>query len=78
MLDDLEPLLWTALVLVVLYAAQTVRRWRWMRFEQFAQFPQPGKPSFVWGHMKLLHELSQKGDPRRHIGALVTANPVDR
>lgn len=69
MLDHLGPILWTALALVGVYAVQTLRKWRWMRYDQYADMPQLGKPSFVWGHMKLLNELSQRGDPRRHLGA---------
>lgn len=68
MLDKYGPVLWTALALLAIYAIQTLRRWRYMRLEQFADFPQPGKPSLVWGHMALLGKLFKKGDPRRHIG----------
>lgn len=68
MLDKLGPVLWTALALLAAYLVQTLRRWRHMRFDQFADFPQLGPPSFFWGHMKLLDEMFRRGDPRRHIG----------
>lgn len=69
MLDKLWPLFWTALPLIAIYAVHILRKWRWMRFDQYADIPQLGKTSFVWGHMKLINELFQKGDPRRHLGA---------
>lgn len=67
--DKLGPILWTALALFVAYAVQTLRRWRYMRLYQFADFPQIEKPSLVWGHMAVLGKLFKRGDPRRHIGA---------
>lgn len=69
MLDKLGPILWTALALLVVYVVQTLRRWRYMRLQQFAEFPQLGKTSLIWGHMAALGKLFKKGDPRRHIGA---------
>lgn len=67
MLDNLVPVLWTILALVAVYTVKTLRKWRWMRFEQYGDIPQLGKPSLVWGHMKLLNEWIQMGDPSRHI-----------
>ncbi|CAN8102244.1 unnamed protein product [Discula destructiva] len=67
MLDKYGPVLWTALALIAVYAAKTLRRWRYMRFEQFAGFPQLGKSSFILGHIALIGKLVGKGDPRRHI-----------
>lgn len=68
MLDKYGPVLWTCLALLAVYGIQTLRRWRYIRLEQFADFPQLGKPSIVWGHMALLGKLLKKGDSRRHIG----------
>lgn len=68
MLDKVGPVVWTAFALLAVYCVQTLRRWRYMRLEQFADFPQPRKPSLLWGHMRLLGEQFKKGDPRRHIG----------
>lgn len=68
MLEQLGSFLRTALAIFGVYCVRTLWRWRWMRFKQFADFPQPGKPSLVWGHLKLMNEISKKGDPRRHIG----------
>lgn len=67
MLDKVGPVLWTAFALLAVYCVQTLRRWHYMRLKQFADFPQPGKPSLLWGHMRLLGEQFKKGDPRRHI-----------
>lgn len=74
--DKLGPILWTALALFVAYAFQTLRRWRYMRLYQFADFPQIVKPSLVWGHMAVLGKLFKKGDPRRHIGAHVSCSSL--
>lgn len=68
MSDKLGPVLWTILALLAVYIAQTLRRWRYMRLEQFAEYPQLAKPSPLWGHMRLIGELYDRGDPRRHIG----------
>lgn len=71
MLDKVGPVLWTAFALLAVYCVQTLRRWHYMRLKQFADFPQPGKPSLLWGHMRLLGEQFKKGDPRRHIGMYI-------
>ncbi|KAK4195034.1 hypothetical protein QBC40DRAFT_289729 [Triangularia verruculosa] len=57
--------LWALLpILVYLLAAAWHRR-----FKQYAHFPQL-KPSFIWGHMKTVHEYTVKngGQPDLHIG----------
>ncbi|KAK7748673.1 hypothetical protein SLS53_000694 [Cytospora paraplurivora] len=72
MLDRFGPVLWTVVALVIAYSIHTLRRWRYLRFEQFADLPQPGKPSFIWGHIKKLADLARKkGDPRRHFDLLI-------
>lgn len=68
----------TALALAVAYAVHTLRKWRWMRFEQYAGIPQPGPPSFVWGHLKLLHGWIQRGDPRRHLNIVLAEVAKDK
>lgn len=68
MLDKYGSVLWTALALLAVYAIRTLQRWRYMRLEQFADFPQVGKPSLIWGHLAVLAALFKKGDPRRHVG----------
>lgn len=89
MLDSRWPVLWTGLSLLGVYLVHTLRRWRYLRLKQFADFPQPAKPSFIWGHMALLDKLIKKGDPRRHIGGhhqplithiktLLTDSPTDQ
>ncbi|KAH6847013.1 cytochrome P450 [Chaetomium sp. MPI-CAGE-AT-0009] len=51
-----------ALPLVVTYLAAAA--WH-RRFRQFANFPQL-KPSFLWGHLKAIHEYTLKGPPGIH------------
>ncbi|KAF3766941.1 hypothetical protein M406DRAFT_79478 [Cryphonectria parasitica EP155] len=72
MLGIPEPILWTALALLTVYCAQTLRRWKWKRLEQYADFPQLDKPSLLWGHLKVLNRLFKKGDRRRHIDMVLT------
>lgn len=69
--QDSGLLLWTLLAALVLYGVHTIRRWRWMRFQQYAEYPQAGKPSFLMGHgLVLRHLFINTGDRRRHIGKL--------
>ncbi|KAJ4424043.1 hypothetical protein N0V82_001290 [Gnomoniopsis sp. IMI 355080] len=63
MLDNLGPILWTALALLAVYAVQTLRRWRY----KFAEIPQLGQPSLIMGHLLMLAKLFKKVDPRTHI-----------
>ncbi|KAK4120994.1 cytochrome P450 [Parathielavia appendiculata] len=51
-----------ALPLVATYLLTTL--WH-RRFRQFANFPQL-KPSFLWGHLKVIHEYTLRGPPRIH------------
>ncbi|ROW01200.1 hypothetical protein VSDG_02719 [Cytospora chrysosperma] len=72
MLASFGPVLWTVIALLAAYCIHTLRRWRYLRFEQFADIPQPSKPSFIWGHMKTINDLANKGgDPRRHLDDLI-------
>lgn len=48
--------------LLLLYLFQDLR---YRRFKQYAGIPQP-KSSLIWGHMKTLHEVIQRGAPDRH------------
>jgi len=60
----LTPLLFAAVPLLLLYLFQDLR---YRRFKQYAGIPQP-KSSLIWGHMKALHEVIQRGAPDRHPG----------
>ncbi|KUI57502.1 hypothetical protein VP1G_04771 [Cytospora mali] len=71
MLDKLGPVLWTAIAILVAYCIHTLQRWRYNRFEQYADIPQLTKPSFLWGHMKTIGDLASKGDSRRHLDDLI-------
>ncbi|RAL11559.1 cytochrome P450 [Aspergillus homomorphus CBS 101889] len=60
----LTPTLILALLpLVFLYLW---RRLRYLRFEQYASWPQL-PPSLVWGHMKALNDFVNRGERRRHV-----------
>lgn len=66
MIDRIYATLILAFIpLLGLYAYQ---RWRYWRYEQFADFPQPGKPHWKEGHWKWIHEAIGAGDPRRSFG----------
>lgn len=72
MLDKYGPVLWTALALLIAYGIRTIRKWKYQRFQQYADLPQPEKTSFLWGHMKLMGELFKKSpDPRRHLDDVI-------
>ncbi|KAK3373106.1 cytochrome P450 [Lasiosphaeria ovina] len=49
-------LLLAALPLLVAYL---VTKLRYLRFKQFSEIPQH-KPSFLWGHLKVVHEFTQR------------------
>lgn len=65
--------LW-ALLPVGVYLLATV--WH-RRFKQYAHFPQL-KPSFIWGHMKTIHEFTVKNNdlPDLHIGELLSRSCI--
>lgn len=66
MIDRITATLILAVIpLVGLYAYQRFKYWR---YEQFADFPQPGKPHWKEGHWKWIHEAIGAGDPRRSFG----------
>ncbi|KAJ0163511.1 putative sterigmatocystin biosynthesismonooxygenase [Colletotrichum tanaceti] len=63
---QLLVLVYSILTLLAVGCVRTLRQWRWKRFRQFSHVPQAGKPSFLWGHWKVMDRLFRKGDPRRH------------
>ncbi|KAK4096710.1 cytochrome P450 [Parathielavia hyrcaniae] len=48
-----------------LVATYLLAAWWHRRFRQFADFPQL-KPSFLWGHLKTIHEYTLRGPPKIH------------
>jgi hypothetical protein len=51
-------------LLVYLYS-----RLRYFRLIQYRHLPQ-FEPSLLWGHLKIINDFLQRGDPSRHIGTL--------
>ncbi|KAL2019162.1 hypothetical protein VTK56DRAFT_10034 [Thermocarpiscus australiensis] len=62
-----------ALPLVAAYLFTTL--WH-QRFKKFANFPQL-KPSLIWGHMQLLHELMKRSPPGCHIDPVLAKMKED-
>ncbi|TQN65571.1 putative sterigmatocystin biosynthesis P450 monooxygenase [Colletotrichum shisoi] len=55
-----HALVYSILALLAVSCVQTLRQWRWKRFQQFSHVPQAGKPSFLRGHRKVLDGLFRK------------------
>ncbi|KAK3324903.1 cytochrome P450, partial [Apodospora peruviana] len=54
------------LVALPLVAVYLFTKFRYKRFKQFSHIPQL-KSSFIWGHLKVLHEYISRGPPGCHI-----------
>ncbi|KAB5531389.1 cytochrome P450 [Coniochaeta sp. 2T2.1] len=50
----------------ILLVAYLLKEAHYRRFKQYAVLPQL-KPSFVWGHMKAIHETGLRGRPSQHF-----------
>lgn len=74
-----SALILAALVLPVVVYLYTIARRK--RFSQYAEFPQPSKPSFLWGHMQTVQKAFEKGPKGLHVDAymhdLVKSTPGD-
>lgn len=63
MFDRATLLLFAAIPLLAYAASQAVYSWR---FKQFKGWPQL-KSSLFWGHMKVMREFVNQGDPKRDV-----------
>lgn len=63
MLDGASLLFLTTIPLLAYATYQALYYWRFKQYEAWPQL----KPSLFWGHLKLLQEFMNQGDPKRDV-----------
>ncbi len=58
------------LAVLVVLAANLIRKIRYARFEQFKNLPQH-TPSGIWGHLIVINDFITRGKPDLHVGMLL-------